>query len=174
MEDYLIDNKHTPNHLKISDNNKISSFSYIYICERDDVYRKKIKKTIMENLKIKHYLKIGETCSICLDEIWRRKEAFLTDCGHSFHLKCIIKYDYMNCFNKLGVFCPLCRNDMGNYLDFRDRYKTSKNGLDILEDFETNIDLKLPTICYNHDEGYFNKHFYGNRFKDCFYCKLER
>jgi prophage antirepressor-like protein len=66
-----------------------------------------------------------------------------------------------NSFDKLGVFCPLCRNDMGNYLDFRDRYKYSQNGLDILDDFEKNIDIKLPQICYNYDEGFFNKHFFS-------------
>jgi hypothetical protein len=174
MENYLIDDKNTPYHLKISDNNNISLYSYIYIYQKEDTYKKKIRKNIIENLKIKHYLKIGETCSICLDEIYRRKDAFLTDCGHSFHLKCIINYDYKNSFEKLGVFCPLCRSDMGNYLDFRDKYKYSRNGLDILEDFETNIHLKLPNICYNYDEGYFNKHFYGNRFKECLYCRLKR
>jgi hypothetical protein len=117
---------------------------------------------------------MGETCSICLEEIWRRKDAFLTDCGHSFHIQCIINYDYKYSFEKMGVFCPLCRCDMGNYLDFRDRYKYSRNTLDILEDFENNKDLRLPQICYNYNERYYNKHFYGNRFKDCSYCRLKR
>ena len=57
MENYIFDDKNTPEYLKISDDNKISLFSYIYIYERDDVYKRKIRKTIMENLKIKHYLK---------------------------------------------------------------------------------------------------------------------
>jgi hypothetical protein len=174
MEKYFIDDVNTPEHLKISDDNKISLYSYINIYQKDDIYKKKIRKTIMENLKIKHYLKIGETCSICLEEIWRRKDAFLTDCGHSFHLQCIINYDYKYSFEKMGVFCPLCRCDMGNYLDFRDRYKYSRNSLDILDDFENNKDLKLPQICYNYNERFYNKHFYGNRFKDCSYCRLKR
>ena len=174
MENYFIDDYNTPQHLKISDDNKISLYSYINIYQKDDIYKKKIRKTIMENLKIKHYLKIGETCSICLDEILRRKDAFLTDCGHSFHIGCIINYDYKNSFVKLGVFCPLCRSDMGNYLDFRDRYKYSRNCLDILEDFENNKHLKLPQICYNYYESYYNHHFYGNRYKDCYYCRLKR
>jgi len=162
MENYFIDNTDIPNYLKICDNQKDLSS---YICDKEE--NKK-------NFKIKRYLKIGDTCSICFEEIWRRKDAFLTTCGHSFHLKCIINYDYKNSFDKLGVFCPLCRNDMGNYLDFRDRYKYSQNGLDILDDFEKNIDIKLPQICYNYDEGFFNKHFYGNRYKDCSYCRLKR
>lgn len=173
MENYLIDDDNIPEYLKISDDNMICKFSYINIYEKDNVYKRKIRKTIMENLKIKHYLKIGETCSICFDEIWRRKEAYLTDCGHSFHLKCIIDYDYMNCFKKLGVFCPLCRNDMGNYIDIRDKYKFSRNNLDILEDFENNIKLRIPKICFDYNEGRFNTHFYGNRYKDCIYCRLE-
>ena len=42
-------------------------------------------KTIYDNLKIKHYNKLGEICPICLEEIWSSKEEFLTDCGHIFH-----------------------------------------------------------------------------------------
>ena len=155
MEDYWFDDDKTPKNMKISDDNKISKYSYINIYEKDDVYRRKIRKTIMENLQIKHYIKIGETCSICLDEIWRRKEAYLTDCGHSFHLKCILQYDFSNSFEKYGVFCPLCRKDMGNYLERRD-------------DFE----YKLPKICYNIRERCFNNHFYLMRYKDCSYCRL--
>jgi hypothetical protein len=171
MEDYIFDDKKTPKHLKISDGNDISLYSYIYICQKDDVYKRKIRKTIMENLKIKHYLKIGETCSICLDEITSRKDAFLTDCGHSFHIKCIIDYDYKNSFNNIGVFCPMCRSDMGNYLDIRDKYKESRNSLDILEDFEMNKHLKLPKVCYNYHHGFYNKHLYGNKYKECRYCR---
>ena len=154
MENYFIDDYNTPQHLKISDDNQISLYSYVNIYQKDDFYRKKIRKTIMENLKIKHYLKIGETCSICLDEILRRKDAFLTDCGHSFHIGCIINYDYKNSFVKLGVFCPLCRSDMGNYLDFRDRYKYSRNCLDILEDFENN---KLRSIFFAYGKEGLNE-----------------
>ncbi len=155
-------------HLRISDSfqneNGISKFSYINIYGDDDIYKRKIRRSILENHKTKHYLKLGEDCSICFDGIWRRKDAFLTDCGHSFHLSCIIEYDYKNSFAKLGVFCPICRNDMGIYNDLKDRYKSSKNYLDILEDFELNIKDKLPKICSNH--------FHRFRYKDCYYCSI--
>lgn len=169
FNDYFI----SPNELKISDNyqndNKISKYYYIYF---DEYNKRKIKKSILENLKIKHYINIGETCSICFNQIWKKKDAFLTDCGHSFHLKCIINYDYFNSFNKLGVFCPICRNDMGNYNDLKDKYKKSINYLDILDDFETNINLKLPKICFNSYELTYLNHFHRLKYNKCLYCNL--
>lgn len=152
----------------ISDNfqneNAICKYSYINIYGDDDIYRRKIRRSIIENLKIKHYIQLGEECPICYEGIWTRKNAFLTDCGHSFHLSCIIDYDFKNSFAKLGVFCPICRSDMGVYNNLKDRYKSSKNGLDILEDFETNLKYKLPNLC--------NNHFHRFRYKDCYYCRI--
>lgn len=49
-------------------------------------YEKNKKITIHENMKIKHYIKIGDECPICMDEIWTIRDAFLTECGHGFHI----------------------------------------------------------------------------------------
>jgi hypothetical protein len=173
MEDYIFDDKKTPKYLKISDDNNISLYSYIYICQKDHIYKRKIRKTTMENLKIKHYLKIGETCSICFDEIMSKKDAYLTDCGHSFHLKCIIDYDYKNSFLKNGVFCPICRQDMGNYNNLKDSYtETTINTTAELFDFEDNIKTKLPKICYDFNNYAYNMHFHRMNYEDCKYCRL--
>lgn len=74
-----------------------------------DNFNHKINRTnIDENLKIKHYIKIGEECVICKNEIWSSKNAILTECGHCYHYLCIKKYAK----NK----CPLCKQEMGLHI----------------------------------------------------------
>lgn len=145
---------------------------YLYILDFNLEYIRKVKKNIYDNLKIKHYIKIGEECPICYEAIYNRKDALLTDCGHSFHYSCIIKYDYKNSFLKNGVFCPVCRQDMGNYNDIKDIYKYKTNALDQLDDFENNIKTKLPKICYNFNDYTYNLHFHTIKYKTCKYCQL--
>lgn len=135
-------------------------------------YNRKVKKTIEENLKIKHYIRIGESCPICYDEINNKRDAFLTDCGHSFHYDCIINYDYVNSFNTNHIYCPICRSQMGSYEDLKERYEEGKNGLDILENFEMNIKKKLPKICFDIFRLKFNKHFHRMNYHNCFYCQI--
>lgn len=76
-------------------------------------YNHKLDKIIRDNFKIKHYIKIGEECSICMDPIWSYKNAILMECGHGYHATCIYKYvSYNNNKN-----CPLCRQKMDlNYI----------------------------------------------------------
>jgi len=150
-------------------NNKISK--YRIIDNYDDNIRK-IKKNIIENLKTKHYIKIGEKCPICYEAIYNRKNAFLTDCGHSFHYDCIIEYDYKNSFNSIGVYCPICRQDMGDYNDFKEINNSKMTILDELFNFECNIKNKLPKICYNLKKNKYNAHFYILEYNNCSYCKL--
>ena len=140
--------------------NKISKYTLIEFYNENI---RKIKKNIIENLKIKHYIKIGEDCPICYEPIYNRNNAFLTDCGHSFHYSCIIDYDYKNSFNRNGVYCPICRQDMGDYNDL----KETKN-----YEFEYNIKNKLPKICYNLEKNKYNSHFYTLHYKTCYYCQL--
>ena len=48
-----------------------------------------------------------DNCSICIEKI--KDEFFLTECGHSFHLKCIKAW-----FERSTV-CPLCRKKIGSW-----------------------------------------------------------
>jgi len=137
--------------------------------------RRKIKKNIYENLLIKHYIKIGENCPICYENINNRKDAYLTNCGHSFHYNCIINYDYSiskNFSNNFIISCPICRQYMGNYDDIKDKYHYSKNELDKLDDFEMNIKFKIPKICFDFHKVKYKNHFYLMNFHNCYYCKL--
>jgi len=148
--------------------NIISKYKCIYHSFEN---KRKIKKTLNENLQIKHYIKIGEECSICYEKIFTKKNAFLTDCGHSFHYSCIINYDYKNSFGQ-GLYCPICRQDMGIYMDLKDKYIESKLNLDKLQDFELNFIFKLPKVCYNINHYMFNDHFFRLQYKTCRYCRL--
>ena len=156
-------------------NNKIQKNIYIYsFINKNGNYKRKIKRNIYDNLKIKHYIKFGETCPICFDLIINRKDAFLTNCGHAFHYSCIIKYDYLNCLKVNGIFCPLCKQDMGAYniIDIKDKYPYSKNEIDKLIDFENNHKFKIPKICFNIHTCKFNNHFHSMKYLDCYYCQF--
>ena len=41
------------------------------------------------NFERRCYIKPGEECPICFDKIMTKSTAFISNCGHSFHKKCI-------------------------------------------------------------------------------------
>ena len=61
---------------------------------------------------------------------------------------------------------------MGNYIDIKDKYSNSNNELDKLEDFENNMKIKLPNICFNFHKFKYNNHFHRMNYNNCFYCKF--
>lgn len=137
----------------------------IQIGFRDRISKSNYKnefKTLKENLSIKHYIKIGEECSICYEEINKKNNAYLTDCGHCFHMNCINKWITKTWLNGR---CPICRKDIGDS-DIYQRYN-NKRLLDSLEDFWINIDNIIPEMCndLNHFKG-MNKY--------CNHCLLYR
>jgi hypothetical protein len=108
----------------------------------------------------KKYIKIGEECSICLEKIFHKNNAFLTLCGHSFHKSCLA---LQHSKNYLDACCPLCREDYIYDNDICNRYN-STNGLDKLENFWYCIDYSVPLLCHSNFE-----HFIGTD-KKCKYC----
>jgi len=178
LDDIFIDNNNfhnIPISVNFQGNNKIAKYKLLDydsdFCIYES-YNRKIRKNIYDNLKIKHYIKFGEECPICYDKIIHRNNAFLTDCGHSFHYSCIMTYDYNNAFMDNGISCPCCRSDMGLYENLKDKFKNSLNNFDILEDFERNIKIKTPKICYNFHLYKFNDHFHLINYKNCYYCNI--
>jgi hypothetical protein len=118
------------------------------------------ENTINCNIKRKCYIKPGEICPICLDEILTKKSAYLTRCGHPFHKKCIL--DSMDIYSKKIHRCPMCRQYLCmDILDIDERYNIIlgenhkvKNYLDLLENFWIKKDCTLPVVCsYNHYLG---------------------
>lgn len=126
-------------------------------------------------LKIKCYIKYGEICPICREEIITKNSAFITNCGHAYHKKCLFKYiqiKWLTSKQTSVARCPMCRTSLG-YPEFIQRYKSSyftvnykdDNKLDKLEDFWISNELILPCFCSN---GY--DHYLGMK-KECYLCK---
>jgi len=111
------------------------------------------------NLNRKCYIRPGEECSICLEPIMKKSEAYLTYCGHSFHKNCIFKsfeqkWDQKYC----STFkCPICRRnlvaDIAN-INIRYNEKWGQFTLDNLEHFWTRKDFILPEYCQNGWDHY--------------------
>jgi hypothetical protein len=130
-------------------------------------------------LNVKCYIKPGDECPICYDKITTKKTAFMTDCGHHFHKKCLFKYVETKWFSKEYLSesnCPMCRCNLG-HPEFIQRYRASyfnafpnknDNELDKLEDFWISKEYKLPLFCCN---GY--NHYLGMK-NECEYCENYR
>lgn len=113
------------------------------------------------SMKKKCYVGFGEICSICLDPIISKSTAWLTPCGHPFHRKCAINnHNYRQMHNMTlecsnSIPCPVCRFGLIECcvgLENLDKYNT-KNGLDKLENFWLNINIKPYELCYNCNKG---------------------
>jgi hypothetical protein len=55
---------------------EISKIKTLYLTLKNNWVRAKFPKTVKENLKIKHYIKIGEECPLCYEPIWHKKMRF--------------------------------------------------------------------------------------------------
>lgn len=130
------------------------------------------------NLKVKCYIKPGQECPICYEQILTKNTAFITNCGHAFHKKCLFKCmetKWLSGGYLSTTRCPLCRCSLG-HPDMEQRYRSSyfsynfenDNELDKLEDFWITKDYRLPTFCSN---GY--KHYLGIN-NGCHICKSYR
>jgi hypothetical protein len=128
--------------------------------------------------KTKCYIKPGDECPICYDKIMTKSNAFITNCGHHYHKKCLFKYiesKWLSTSYTTVVRCPMCRSSLG-HPEFTQRYRSSyfsyqyeyDNGLDKLEDFWVSSDYKLPNFCSN---GY--DHYLGLD-KKCLMCEIYR
>lgn len=125
--------------------------------------------------KTKCYIKPGEECPICYEEIITKSSAFITNCGHAYHKKCLFKYiesKWLSTSYTSTARCPMCRCSLG-HPEFIQRYRSSyfslydgkDNELDRLEDFWISKDYKLPIFCSNRYD-----HYLGCD-KSCFMCK---
>lgn len=127
------------------------------------------------DVKIKCYIKPGEECPICYEEIMTKSSAFITNCGHPFHKKCLSKYiesKSLSISYTSTSRCPMCRCCLGDP-DFIQRYRASyffynyknDNELDKLEDFWISKDYRLPSFCSNRYDHYLGCNKY------CLLCK---
>ena len=128
-------------------------------------------QTIPCSIKRKCYIRPGEECPICLENIFRKSDAYITCCGHSFHKTCIFKsmetqwrHKYASNFK-----CPMCRTNLGTDIhELSLRYKFTPNNLDNLENFWLTKHLMLAQTCGNNYD-----HEIGMKI-DCFICSKYR
>lgn len=132
------------------------------------------------NFKIKSYISPYEKCPICLEKINKKSDAYLTNCGHSFHKSCLFKTYETNRIQqkpklyRLEFNCPLCRQNI-YYPNFYCRYPQwavelgKKNYLDILEEFWLSKDYMVAQLCYESN----NDHYIG-MCSTCSSCKKYR
>jgi hypothetical protein len=111
------------------------------------------------DLKRKIYIIPTQECSICLEPIDRKKDAYLTSCGHGFHKGCIYKTFETKMITKYAsqFKCPLCRTKLGYDLgNLNDRYNTNENTftLDDLENFWIRKNYTLPQLCSTNWKHY--------------------
>lgn len=112
------------------------------------------------NYNRKVYIKPGEECSICLDTICQKNNAYLTSCGHSFHKSCLFKAFEKKAHFSQNFSCPLCRARLG-YPEFYCRYPCfinddtlQTNFLDVLEDFWLSKEFILIHTCSTGDNAH--------------------
>ena len=123
-------------------------------------------------LNRKFYINPGsDGCSICLEKIFMKKDAFITGCGHTFHRSCLFQYYQVRQNQKpLSVLkCPLCRCSLG-FPIFLQKYKilgSNINYLDLLENFWLTKDFNIPSYCYNRQ----CKPHYAGMEKKCAKCR---
>jgi len=103
------------------------------------------KNDIYDNLKKKHYIKIGEECPICYEGIFHKRDAQLTDCGHCFHYSCLQNYSYLN--KNIDTSCPICRDPLTGIDKNKYSSYTVINYFDILDDFWMNHKTNIPETC---------------------------
>jgi hypothetical protein len=116
-------------------------------------------QTVPHSITRKMYIVPNQECPICIEPIVRKKDAYLTCCGHGFHKKCIYKSYETKMHKKYAsqYRCPLCRTRLGNDLDnLNDRYTIAGNALDDLDNFWIKKEFMLPQMCsggWNHYIG---------------------
>lgn len=122
-------------------------------------------QTVKCNFKRKIYIIPNQECSICLEPIVTKSNAYLTSCGHGFHKSCIYKAFETKMLKKYAsqFKCPECRTKLGYDLDnLNDRYNTNNDNdndnnkftLDDLENFWIRKDYNLPQLCSTNWKHY--------------------
>ena len=106
----------------------------------------------------KMYVWSQETCIICMDKINLKSNAYLTDCGHCYHKKCLTNYfHHIRMNTSKNMKCPMCRCNLGSPIlnERYNLYHKDMNSLDTLEDFN----MEMLHICKSSTRE--NNHYLG-------------
>lgn len=116
-------------------------------------------------LNNKMYIWSQETCIICMEKIKIKTDAYLTDCGHSFHKHCITHYyHYIKMISNKPLKCPMCRSNLGHPV-FNEKYNIihkDANFIDVLENINMNsIKVEMLHICKFQTSELCGYHYLG-------------
>lgn len=79
-------------------------------------------------------------CPICYDDIDVKKNCITTECGHTFHCKCLLQNAATN-----GFACPMCRSTMAEEPDLSD----DEDDYEEYSDDEDEEGVALETFDFN-------------------------
>lgn len=149
------------------------------ICEREcECFNNQIiiplsigNNNFKRKLNNKMYISEKDNCAICVGKMDKKKEAYLTDCGHCFHKKCLTEYiEHQNKTTNKNIKCPICRSNLGYPEIYKkyNMYNEETNGLDLLENFNYEvINYDLIHLCKSGNK--YPKHYLGIN-KECKEC----
>jgi hypothetical protein len=112
-----------------------------------------------------------DICTICMDNINTKSDAYLSDCGHPFHKKCFSNYfQHIQIIGNTNLKCPMCRTNLGApcFYEKYNMYNFDANALDMLEN-ANELCIDMLHIC--SDENALTKHYLGTN-KTCVKCKI--
>ena len=138
---------------------------YNQIIIPNSIGNKDFKRTINNKM----YISPNETCIVCMSKINKKSDAYITDCGHSFHKFCLSSYfQYINFNTNKNLKCPMCRCNLG-YPEFYEKYNMqykNTNGLDMLE----NVDIMSYNMLHMCKNTTINSSHYLGINKNCKKC----
>ena len=124
-------------------------------------------------LNNKMYISPDETCIICMQKVNVKSDAYLTDCGHSFHKICLSNYyEYIELISNKNLKCPMCRSNLGQpcFYEKYNLFHADANGLDMLENLNI-LQCNIIHVCKNIET--YPKHYLGTK-SICKKCVLYR
>lgn len=97
------------------------------------------------------YMKWGETCMICLEQITNQKNAYLTECNHAIHKTCVTSLWNTNHFANMAFKCPLCRANLSKCVWLQPRYALEPWRIPYRKKPRCNLDFESQKDLFNED-----------------------
>ena len=148
-----------------------------YLANITDVFSNNLCRSdhyVVNALQHKRFIKETDHCSICMANIGTVNDAYLTDCGHTFHNRCLSNYSHFLQFNKheLTLSCPLCRTKLGapqfHGSHYYSEWGRDFNGFDEIENMSNPNNFNdMVHICHDANN---KSHYLGNN-KNCVSCQ---
>lgn len=97
------------------------------------------------------YMKWGETCIICFEQITNQKNAYLTECKHAMHKTCMTSLWNNSYFSNIGFKCPMCRASLSKCVWLHSRYSFEPWRIPYRKKPRCNLDFESQKDLINED-----------------------